>query len=96
MLTIAVQERMKSSQLMLNLRKGYFQHAMQDSAFLSAAVSHYAGIFSLVQRDGDPMESFQLRMRSIALVNSHLMEPTLSVSDGTLGAVASIINYEVC
>ncbi|KAE9375953.1 hypothetical protein N431DRAFT_481146 [Stipitochalara longipes BDJ] len=88
------QERMKSSQLMLNLRKGYFQLAMQDSAFFSAAISHYAGIFSLVIRDGDPLESLQLRMRSIALVNSRLKESALGVSDGTVGAVASIINYE--
>lgn len=66
---------------MLNLRNGYFQLAMQDSAFFSAAISHYAGILSLVTRDGDPIKSLQLRMRSIALVNSRLREPTLGVSE---------------
>ena len=80
---------------MLDLRKGYFRLAMQGSAFFSACISHYAGIFSLVTKDGDPIESLQLRTQSIALVNARLGESSRRVSDGTLGAVASIINYEV-
>jgi hypothetical protein len=41
------------------------------------------------------MESLVHRMKSIDIVNSRLAEPELGVSDGTIGAVASLITYEV-
>ena len=41
------------------------------------------------------MESLTHRMKSIEIVNERLSQPDFGTSDGTIGAVASMVTYEV-
>jgi hypothetical protein len=88
-------DRIRTSSLMMSARKSWLAIGSQDEAFYNAVLSHYAGTYSLATGQGDPMESLVYRMKSIDIVNSRLGEPELGVSDGTIGAVGSLITYEV-
>jgi hypothetical protein len=80
---------------MLAVRKSWFQNALQDPAFFNAALSHYAGSFSLKFKKGDPMEALILRTEAIKIVNERIEAGAVGVGDGTIGAVASLVTYEV-
>jgi hypothetical protein len=80
---------------MIPIRKSWFIAAMQDFAWFYSALSHYAGTYTLTFREGDPAESLLLRTQSIEVVNERLGKPQQEVSDATIGAVASMIAYEV-
>lgn len=80
---------------MIPIRKSWFIAAMQDLAWFYSALSHYAGTYTLTFREGDPAESLLLRTQSIEVVNERLGKPQQEVSDATIGAVASMIAYEV-
>jgi hypothetical protein len=80
---------------MIPIRKSWFVAAMQDLAWFYTALSHYAGTYALSMGKGDTAESLLLRTKSIAVVNKRLGDPALEASDATLGAVASMVVYEV-
>jgi hypothetical protein len=92
---IKVNDRSHSSLLMTSVRKSWFRTSLQDPAFFNAIVSHYAARFSLSAKQGDPVESLMLRMKSIEIVNERLDTQDGEVTDGTIGAVASLVIYEV-
>jgi len=68
---------------------------MQDLAWFYSALSHYAGTYTLSKGEGDPAESLLLRTKAIEVVNERLGDPENEASDATIGAVASLIAYEV-
>jgi hypothetical protein len=80
---------------MVSVRKSWLRISLQDPAFFAAVSSHYAGRYSLSTRQGDPTEALLLRMDAIKIVNERLNQMDGSVSDGTIGAVASLVTYEV-
>lgn len=80
---------------MVSVRKSWLQTSLQDPAFFAAVASHYAGRYSLGTGQGDPTDSLLLRMEAIRIVNEKLNQPDEFVSDGTIGAVASLVTYEV-
>jgi len=82
-----------SSPLMMKPRKAWLSNATKDAAYFHAALSHYAGNFTLLHEQGNPAEALH-RMKAVRLVNERLGAAEL-VSDGTVGAVACIMNYEV-
>ena len=80
---------------MLGARKSWFQAGLQDSAFFNSALSHYAGSFGLKSERGDPIEALMLRTEAIKIVNERIAAGNGHVSDGTIGAVSSLVTYEV-
>ena len=90
-----VNDRSRSSLLMIGIRKNWFRASLQDAAFFNAALSHYAASWTLKSREGDPAESLMLRMEAMKIVNKRLDEGEEGISDGTIGAVASMVTYEV-
>ena len=80
---------------MVSVRKSWLQTSIQDPAFFAAVASHYAGRYSLCTGQGDPTDSLLLRMEAIKIVNERLNQLEGFVSDGTIGAVASLVTYEV-
>jgi hypothetical protein len=80
---------------MVSVRKSWLRTSLQDPAFFAAVSSHYAGRCSLTSRQGDPMESLLLRMKAIKIVNKRISEADGHLSDGTIGAIASLVTYEV-
>ena len=46
-------------------------------------------------REGDPAESLMLKMEAMKIVNKRLDEGEEGISDGTIGAVTSMVTYEV-
>ena len=80
---------------MIHVRKSWFALAHQDPAFLFASLSHYAGGCSLTRRPGDPTDSLRLRLKSIHLLNERMASTKEALRGSTIGAVASIITYEV-
>jgi hypothetical protein len=78
------------------IRKSWFVEAMQDLGWFYSALSHYAGTYRLATQKGDDAESLLLRTQSIEVVNERLGNVESRVSDATIGAVASMIAYEVC
>jgi hypothetical protein len=80
---------------MISARKSWLAIGIQDEAFYNTLLSHYAGTFSLATGQGDPMEALMHRMKSIEIVNERLSKPELGSSDGTIGAVASMVTYEI-
>lgn len=92
---LTVQHRLQASWLMIPIRKPWFIAAMQDLAWFYSALSHYSGTYQLAFGEGDPAESLLLRTQSIEVVNERLGKPQQEVSDATIGAVASMIAYEV-
>lgn len=77
------------------LRKEWLALATQDSALFHIALSHYAGNYGLQHKESDPAEALRFRMESMRLVNQRLENGEASLSDGTLGTVASLSSYEV-
>jgi hypothetical protein len=57
-------------------------------------MAHYAACITLRTMAGDPVESLELRMESGRLINERLGNEEEAISDGTIGAVASILTYE--
>lgn len=77
------------------LRTEWLSLATQDMAFFYVALSHYAGNYSLANKQSDPMEALRFRMESMKLINNRLEDVGSAVMDGTLGTVASLSSYEV-
>lgn len=69
--------------------------ATQDLGLFFIALSHYAGNYGLERQQCDPVEALRFRMRSMKVVNDRLDNKDNALSDGTIGAVASIASYEV-
>jgi hypothetical protein len=84
---------------MVSVRKSFFRTSLQDPAFFTTALSHYAASFSLSTQAGsesDPTEALLLRMDAIKMVNERLGDASRCATDGTIGAVAGLMTYEVC
>jgi Fungal specific transcription factor domain len=84
-----------ASPLMMNPRKEWFSLAIQDHALFHVALSHAAGNLSLLLQKGDSVESLVHRMEAIRIINERLNDLGCGISDGTVGAVASMASYEV-
>jgi hypothetical protein len=80
---------------MVSVRKSWLRTSLQDPAFFAAASLHYGGRYSLSSRQGDPQEALLLRMNAIKLINKRIAEADGHLSDGTIGAVAGLLTYEV-
>ena len=81
--------------LMMGVRKSWFQASLQDPAFFNVILAHYAACVTLRTKSGDPVESLVLRMEASRIVKARLDEGEHSISDSTIGAVASMVVYEV-
>ena len=89
---------------MLYPKKKWFTIALKDEAYFNAALSHYSGHLFLTQgegrsKKGDPLEALWYRAEAVRVLNERLSgvdHVENGVSDGTIGAVACIVNYEVC
>lgn len=77
------------------LRTEWLSLATQDAAFFYVASSHYAGNYSLLDKENDPTEAVRFKMESMKLVNRRMDHIDPALSDGTLGTVASLSSYEV-
>jgi hypothetical protein len=71
---------------MLSAHKSWFRASLQDPAFFNAAMSHYAGHFSLVSNRGVTIDSMMLRMKAIKIVNDRIARKDGEISDGTIAA----------
>jgi hypothetical protein len=87
---------------MLHLKKKWFTLALKDEAYFHAALSHYSGHLFLTQGSGrgDPVEAIFHRAESVRILNERLLslqngKGFKGMSDGTIGAVACMVNYEV-
>jgi hypothetical protein len=80
---------------MMNPRKEWFSLAIQDHALFHVALSHAAGNLGLLTQKGDAIESLTHRMEAIRIINERLDDLSCGISDGTIGAVASMASYEV-
>jgi hypothetical protein len=69
--------------------------ATKDPAFCHAVLSQFAGHLSMIQQKGDPTEALLHMTEAIRIVNSRLGVPDLEICDGTIGAVACMVNNEV-
>jgi hypothetical protein len=87
--------RIMASPLMMNPRKEWFSLAIQDQALFHVALSHAAGNLGLLMQKGDSVESLTHRMEAIRIINERLNNLSCGISDGTIGAVASMASYEV-
>jgi hypothetical protein len=70
--------------------------ATTDPAFCYAALSQYSGSFSMIRNFAGFTDPLPHISEAIKLVNARLGIPELATCDGTIGAVACIVNYEVC
>ena len=75
--------------------KAWFGLAVQDRAYLHAVLSHYSATHRLRFQEESPTEAISHLMSSIHLITERLQDPTRSCSNGTIGAVASLLIYEV-
>jgi hypothetical protein len=80
---------------MMEYRRGWFSLAISDEAFFHVALSLIVADGDLTLKKGDPAEAVSYRMEAIRILNERMRSPQLRTSDGTLGAVAVLANYEV-
>lgn len=69
--------------------------ATTDPAFCHAALSQYSGSFSMIRHFAGFTDPLPHVSEAIKIVNARLGDPDLAICDGTIGAVACIVNYEV-
>jgi hypothetical protein len=81
---------------MTSLRKNWLAMATQDPAFCHAALSQFSEFFSMIQQKEGPTEALLHMAEAVKIVNSRLGVPDLETCDGNIGAVACMVNYEVC
>jgi hypothetical protein len=79
---------------MIYPKKKWFWLACKDPAYFHAALSHYSGHLNLSQRCGDPKEALVHRMEALKIISERLNASDLATSDGTIGAISCMINYE--
>jgi hypothetical protein len=90
---------------MLHPKKKWFMLALKDEAYFNSALSHYSGHLFLVNGSrGDPFEALWYRGEAVRILKGRLrvfgdgergVGLDREVSDGTIGAVACMLNYEV-
>lgn len=80
---------------MTNLRQNWVLMATKDPAFCYAVLSQYSEQYSSIRKDARIADPLPHISKAIEMVNSRLGDPDLATCDGTIGAVASIVNYEV-
>jgi hypothetical protein len=80
---------------MTNLRKDWLIMASKDAAFCHAALSQYFGCFNPIQQKRDISDALANIAEAVRIVNSRIGMPDLETCNGTIGAVACIVNYEV-
>lgn len=69
--------------------------AVQDAAAFHAVLSHYSAVHRLVHQAEGKEESISHVNYAMQIINKRLSDPEQSCSNGTIGAVASLITYEV-
>lgn len=83
----------------MSARKHWFILAMADKAFFLVALSHAAAHRNRQQSKNSwtDSEALHLRTEAIRVLNERILgSENLPPEDGTIGAVASILSYEVC
>lgn len=91
---LTAHSQITSSPLMTYPKKSWFWLACKDPAYFHAALSHYSGHLNLSRQCGDPEEALVHRMKSMNIINDRLTTSDLATSDGTIGAISCILNYE--
>jgi hypothetical protein len=81
--------------IMTNLRQNWVLMATKDPAFCYAVLSQYSKQYSSSHKDAGITDPLPHISNVIEMVNARLGDPDLETSDGTIGAVASMVNYEV-
>lgn len=84
--------------LVMSARKHWFILGMSDKAFFIIALSHAAAHLNRLQQKQSKVasEALQLRTEAIRLINERILNVDgRGPHDGTIGAVASILTYEV-
>lgn len=82
----------------MSARKHWFLLSLTDKAFFLIALSHAAAHRSRPEQKGawNPSEALQLRTEAIRVINERVRNVgEYGPTDGTIGAVASILTYEV-
>lgn len=80
---------------MIDYRIGWFSFVMTDNAFFHVALSHVLADRTLSQRQGDPIDALRYRTESVRILNDRLEDQNDRISDGTIGTVAILADYEV-
>lgn len=75
--------------------QAWFGLAVQDKAYLHAVLSHYSATHRMQFREESPTETIRHLTTAIHLITERLQDPRQSCSNGTIGAVASLLIYEV-
>ncbi|KAF4631206.1 hypothetical protein G7Y89_g6916 [Cudoniella acicularis] len=86
--------RLRSSWLMMPIRKSLFCLAIHDKALFHTFLSHYAASYNARFEARDPAESVYHRTMAMKIVNERLEDPAQALSDGTIAAVANLAIYE--
>jgi len=81
--------------LMMGVRKSWYRASLDDPAYFNVMLAHYAACVTVKTKLGDPVESLVFRMEASQIVNKRLKLGVDNITDGTIGAVASILVYEV-
>jgi hypothetical protein len=95
MLTSTVNTRLKSSWLMMPMRKGLFSLAVHDAAMFHTFLTHYVASCNARFGVTDTTEGLYHRTMAIKLVNERLSDTSQPPGDGTIAAVANLAAYEV-
>ena len=74
----------------------WFGLAVQDKAYLHAVLSHYSATHRMRFLEESPTEAISHLTTAIHLITERLQDPRECCSNGTIGAVASLLIYEVC
>lgn len=74
--------------------KVWFGLAVQDKAYLHAVLSHYSAMYRQRFQEESPAESFGHLTAAIHIITERLQDLKESCSNGTIGAVGSLIIYE--
>jgi len=88
-----VNERKQASSPLMPYCQLFFSIAIQDKAFFHAVLSQYSATYKVVV-DETKVESIKHLMAAIKLVTERLEDPEERCSNGTIGAVATLLIYE--
>jgi hypothetical protein len=76
-------------------KKAWFSMALQDPAFLYGTFAWYSIGLRAMQKRGDNAETFLYHGKAIAMVKERLNQSQPQFIEGTVGAVAAFVFYEV-
>jgi len=96
MLTVALDNNVLVQTLIpVNPKDKWFNFAISDEALFCATMLHSAAHNAMLVGNNELADPFQLNAEAIRILNSRLGDPSKSVDDLTIAAVACLILFEV-